>query len=155
MVHTKAYMTRYGTISVPTVTMQQHRTQISALTLRVFTSTLKRKSIPRSKVHFWGFMSTQTSHVKTHIKLVHEKTKDKKCPLCDYVASLNQALETHIKAIHNKVKLHKCPLISLRGYSLSTPARITNANTHQKCPLKRKAKYVSHVWIYIYQPCSA
>ena len=48
------------------------------------------------------------SSLKMHVKMVHDKIKDVKCDLCEYVCSTNGSLKSHVKRIHHKIKDIKC-----------------------------------------------
>ena len=43
-----------------------------------------------------------------HIRGVHQKKKDIKCPLCDYAAAKMGTLDGQINAIHHKIKPFQC-----------------------------------------------
>jgi hypothetical protein len=55
-----------------------------------------------------GFASEYKCSLKTHIKRVHDKTKDFKCDTCEYETSTNGDLKKHIKIVHDKIKDFKC-----------------------------------------------
>jgi uncharacterized C2H2 Zn-finger protein len=43
---------------------------------------------------------SQKASLTRHIKAVHTKIKDQKCPHCDYVASRKDQVSSHIKKVH-------------------------------------------------------
>ena len=45
-----------------------------------------------------------SSHIKRHIKVVHEKIRDYICGECDYTASKKINLMRHVKEVHEKVR---------------------------------------------------
>ena len=51
----------------------------------------------------WG-----KSKIKNHIKTVHEKIKDFKCPSCEFCCSQRGNLRLHIEQVHNKIRKFSC-----------------------------------------------
>ena len=49
----------------------------------------------------WG-----KNHLQKHIKAVHQKLKDIKCTLCEYIACQNIHMSTHLKLVH--LTCHQC-----------------------------------------------
>ena len=65
------------------------------------------------KTELCGFCGKayKPSHLKSHIRLVHEGVKkpyDHKCKLCEKVFSSKQNLNNHTSAVHEGIKLYKC-----------------------------------------------
>ena len=58
------------------------------------------------------YSATRKSHLKIHIKSVHEGEKFP-CESCDYLATRKSTLKTHIKSIHEGEKLLQTPLMIL------------------------------------------
>jgi hypothetical protein len=42
--------------------------------------------------------------LEIHIKSIHAKIRDKKCPHCDHMTYEKGNLEKHIKAVHEKIR---------------------------------------------------
>ena len=59
--------------------------------------------------HLCEYKSTSNININKHIKQVHDKIKDTKCPECEYTCSTNGALRIHTKQVHDKIKDMKCP----------------------------------------------
>ena len=53
------------------------------------------------------YSSGYSSHIKQHIKAVHEKIRNHVCGKCGYAASKKGNLKTHIEAVHENIK-HFC-----------------------------------------------
>ena len=51
----------------------------------------------------WG-----KSKIRNHIKTVHDKIKDFKCPNCEFCCSQRGNLRLHIEQVHNKVRKFSC-----------------------------------------------
>lgn len=51
----------------------------------------------------WG-----KSKITNHIKTVHDKIKDFKCPSCDFCCSQRGNLRLHIEQVHNKIRRFSC-----------------------------------------------
>ena len=49
-----------------------------------------------------------SSHLKQHVKLIHDKIKDFKCDKCDFSCSAKGTLKKHVKNVHDKIKDFKC-----------------------------------------------
>ena len=69
--------------------------------------------------------------MKTHIYLVHNGQKDKKCDICRKMFSRSVDLKRHINKIHNRQQDHKCESC---GKSFSQAG---NLKTHMKKHTKR------------------
>ena len=73
---------------------------------------------PKSRIHTCpqcDFKTGNVSHLKTHVRAVHEQRRDHACPLCD--AAFGQAgnLRTHVRTVHRQreeeiVKVYECEL---------------------------------------------
>ena len=93
--------------------------------------------------------------IKSHIKEVHDKTKDHACEECEYVTSRKRSLMRHLDAVHKlgdkRYKCEKCP------YSSAEKARLKyhNSSVHSigekikcdKCPFSsaRKDEIKRHI----------
>ena len=51
----------------------------------------------------------RASHLKTHVRVVHEKCRDHKCPRCPAAFGEAGKLRTHVSTVHEKRRDHKCP----------------------------------------------
>ena len=55
-----------------------------------------------------GYETSNSGHLKRHIKMIHDKIKDFKCDRCEYETSDSGNLKRHIKMVHDKTKDLKC-----------------------------------------------
>ena len=63
-----------------------------------------------------GYVAKKESHLRLHIKGVHEKIKDHVCTECGYAAARIDTLKNHMASVHKKgerqYKCEKCPYTS-------------------------------------------
>ena len=52
-----------------------------------------------------SYQSSHKTHVRNHIRWVHQKIKDKVCPHCEFKCYQNGHLTSHIKRVHQKVSM--------------------------------------------------
>ena len=73
----------------------------------------------------------KTSKLKYHVKTVHEGIKEHKCELCGKCFGLLCHLKTHIKTIHEKQKDYKCQTCG-KAYSRLEHLKIHIRSVHEK-----------------------
>ena len=64
---------------------------------------LKKEKIERylkRNCHICGYSFTKKESLKSHIKIVHDKIREKKCPECDKSFGHTGTLNLHIKIVH-------------------------------------------------------
>ena len=54
------------------------------------------------------------SHLRDHVKSIHEKTKDHVCDLCGAAYGRKSHLKDHINVVHNDIKPFACDQCSYR-----------------------------------------
>jgi hypothetical protein len=52
---------------------------------------------------------TQSSGMRRHVRIVHEKRRDHACPHCDAAFGDASKLTVHVRAVHEKRRDHACP----------------------------------------------
>jgi KRAB domain-containing zinc finger protein len=72
-------------------------------------------------------------NVQFHIKAVHDRVKDKKCPKCDFCTSWEKTLKHHVTKIHQCEKLFQCLLCDFQS------SKKSHVRTHMKKVHKDKA----------------
>ena len=66
-----------------------------------------------------GFKTSRKSHLKEHIKVIHHNIRDHACPQCNYTTTRNWLLKDHIKAVHDKIKDIVCDICGYRTASMA------------------------------------
>ena len=49
------------------------------------------------------------SHLRTHVRMVHEKRRDHTCPHCPATFAQACDLARHVRTVHEKRREHTCP----------------------------------------------
>ena len=51
----------------------------------------------------------KASHLRTHVRTVHEQRRDHACPQCDAVFGQASTLSRHVRTVHEQQKKSTCP----------------------------------------------
>ena len=54
-------------------------------------------------------MAAEASTLLNHVKTVHDRTRDKACPHCEYRCSAPGTLGRHVRTVHERIKKYPCP----------------------------------------------
>lgn len=57
-----------------------------------------------------GICGLLVRHIVSHVKAVHEKIKDFKCPFCDKQFHKSSGVTRHVRCVHEKKKVFECPI---------------------------------------------
>lgn len=57
-----------------------------------------------------GICGIYVVSIASHVKTVHEKIKNYKCPLCDKTFNKSSGLSRHVNGVHEKKKQFECPI---------------------------------------------
>lgn len=63
----------------------------------------------RERVHMCPHCNSEYRNLPMHIKSVHHKIRDQKCPHCDFRASDAYRVTAHVKAVHDQIRDYNCP----------------------------------------------
>ena len=85
------------------------------------------------------YVSSYKSHLKVHVKSVHENVREFKCEECSYEANQKSTLKRHVNGVHEKLqpyKCNKCPYTATYKSSLNRHAAKYHAGEGQlKCEI--------------------
>ena len=70
-----------------------------------------------------SYNAAYKSHLKRHMRAVHEKLKPFICDLCDKQFARKSCLDMHLLAVHEKLKPFKCDICNQTYTSKSTLKR--------------------------------
>ena len=68
----------------------------------------KKRKDKKFKCEQCPYAAAFSSHIKQHIKTVHEKIRNYVCGECDYIASKKSGLKEHIEGVHENKRNHIC-----------------------------------------------
>ena len=67
---------------------------------------------PKSRTHACpqcDYKTGNVSHLKTHVRTVHEQRRDHACPQCDAAFGRASNLTVHVRTMHEQRRDHACP----------------------------------------------